>query len=336
MSGSCEHTILRGEINMKAFNSVLPLRWQFCGRGRRNRRPEAKPQRFRPRLEGLEDRTVPSTVNLFSVPTLNSVPAGITAGPDGNLWFTETSTSTFRGDQIARITPDGQITEFATPTPYGQPTFITAGPDGNLWYSENAMNQIGRVTPDGQFSEFPLPTPGGSVGITAGPDGNVWFIHGNNIAQITPDGNVTEFPIPTPNSLPSGITTGPDGNLWFTESRAGQIGEFVLNDGGFRVGAASAKSAPLAQAVRSAAVDAFFASVQPDPLRPVVVNQQPALAAGDAAFAASRPEVVPAPPAKQAVADAGTLHHQHKEDRAEAADAAGLADPLAADLAVVV
>ena len=47
-------------------------------------------------------------------------PAGITAGPDGNLWFTE-----FDGNRIGRITPAGVVTEFArglsatsSPIPY--------------------------------------------------------------------------------------------------------------------------------------------------------------------------------------------------------------------------
>jgi streptogramin lyase len=38
-------------------------------------------------------------VTEFPLPTANSIPAGITAGPDGNLWFTE-----FNGNQIGRIT----------------------------------------------------------------------------------------------------------------------------------------------------------------------------------------------------------------------------------------
>jgi hypothetical protein len=84
------------------------------------------------------------------------------------------------------------------------------------------------------------------------------------------------------------------------------------------------------QSVRSAAVDALFASAETDLLRPVAMNQQAAVAAVDAAFAASRPEVVTAPPAQPAVADAGT-HRQHQEDRAEATSDVGLADPLAAN-----
>ena len=47
-----------------------------------------------------------SILTLFSTPTLASNPGGITAGSDGNLWFTETAVN-----QIARSTINGVITE---------------------------------------------------------------------------------------------------------------------------------------------------------------------------------------------------------------------------------
>src|SRR6266436_741926 len=65
-------------------------------------------------------------VTEFGIPTNNSQPAGITLGPDGNLWFTES-----RADQIGKITPNGSITEY--PLPSGVASGIAAGPDGNLW-----------------------------------------------------------------------------------------------------------------------------------------------------------------------------------------------------------
>src|ERR1700687_3806642 len=74
--------------------------------------------------------------------TAGAQPWAITAGPDGNLWFTEIS-----GNRIGRITPLGVVTEFsagitAGAVPYG----ITAGPDGNLWFAEYGGNQIWRST----------------------------------------------------------------------------------------------------------------------------------------------------------------------------------------------
>jgi streptogramin lyase len=154
----------------------------------------------------------------FPVPTNGSSPFGIVAGPDGNLWFTESA-----GNQIGRITTAGVITEFPIPTASSDPRGITAGPDGNLWFVENSGNKIGRITTAGVITEFPITTPGrGPFGITAGPDGNLWFTEnsGHQIGRITTAGVITEFPIPTAMSFPYGIAAGSDGNLWFTENRS--------------------------------------------------------------------------------------------------------------------
>jgi len=123
----------------------------------------------------------------FPIPTANSSPGGITAGPDGNLWFTECVSSS----------------------------------------SGCAKSQIGRITPTAQFTEFPLPNPNSNpIGITAGPDGNLWFTETSAIGRITPAGQFTEFPLRNPDSFPNEITSGPDGNLWFTEA-AGRIGRIT-------------------------------------------------------------------------------------------------------------
>jgi|GEM_PF-1164116 len=153
-----------------------------------------------------------------------AMPTGIAAGPDGNLWFTESMTS-----KIGMITPAGVITEFALPTS-PTPWTITAGPDGNLWFTENDANNIGRITPTGMISEFNIPTPSaGCQGIAAGPDGNVWFTEsgGDKIGKITPAGVITEYALPTINTNVGSIASGPDGNLWFVETGAYKIGKIT-------------------------------------------------------------------------------------------------------------
>lgn len=167
------------------------------------------------------------TITSYSIPTAKSAPGGLAAGPDGNLWFTETN-----GNRIGRITPTGTITEFAIPTANAGLGRIAAGPDGNLWFIEVIANQIGRITTAGAVSEFRLPqtenaTIGLTPGITAGPDGNLWFvtIDGVNIGRITPGGVVTEFPIPSRQSEAGPIAPGPDGNLWFVA--AGGVGKIT-------------------------------------------------------------------------------------------------------------
>src|SRR5262245_21633304 len=64
-------------------------------------------------------------------------PSQITAGPDGNLWFTESGTN-----KIGRVTPTAipTITEFSLPVNNSNPQGITVGPDGNLWYTKTGVN----------------------------------------------------------------------------------------------------------------------------------------------------------------------------------------------------
>jgi streptogramin lyase len=143
--------------------------------------------------------------------------AGITKGPDGNLWFAERDV-----DRIGKITSAGQATDFPLPktgTTGKTPADITLGPDNNLWFTETTANNIGRITPAGVVTEFPIPTAGSfPSAITTGPDGNLWFVEhdAHNIGRITPSGTITEFGIPS-GGRSYAITAGPDGNLWFTE-----------------------------------------------------------------------------------------------------------------------
>jgi streptogramin lyase len=196
----------------------------------------------RPTLEQLEDRQLLSAgITELPLPIGFGQPVDITAGPDGNLWFTLATfgTDTVSSDHVGRIT-SGSVTRFPVPAMGtiigggGAGLHITAGPDGNLWYTEIGLAKIGRLSPNGVVTEFPLASTNGNPGgITAGPDGNLWFTENlfpsglGKIGRISPSGVVTEFPIATPNSAPSGIARGSDGNLWFTENGANQIGRIT-------------------------------------------------------------------------------------------------------------
>jgi streptogramin lyase len=164
------------------------------------------------------------TITEFIIPTFGSYAQGITAGPDGSVWFTEAN-----GNRIGRISPVGTLTEFVIPTNFSSPFGITASPDGNVWFTESNGNKIGRITPAGVITEFVVPTPGDPNGITVGPDGALWFteVLGNKIGKMSTSGVFAEFPVPTPNAQPWAITTGPDGNLWFTEPPANKIGRIT-------------------------------------------------------------------------------------------------------------
>ena len=167
-----------------------------------------------------------AAVTEFTIPTANSVPGWIVAGPDGNLWFTE-----FNANTIARLTPPGVVTEFTVPTSASQPDRIISGSDGNLWFTEYGAGKIGRITPAGVFTEFPVPYANSKpYTITAGPDGNLWFTDqaANLIGRLTWAGQFAGFSAGLPaNSGLQGITPGPDGNLWFEASISNIIGRIT-------------------------------------------------------------------------------------------------------------
>jgi virginiamycin B lyase len=149
-------------------------------------------------------------------------PYGITSGPDGNLWFTESG-----GNRIGTITTGGTVTEYDIPTSSSGPEGITSGPNSALWFTELRGDKIGEVTTGGSITEYSIPTAAAfPPSIAAGPDGNLWFTECNAdaIGQLTTGGAFNSYPVPTGGAAPYAITKGPDGALWFTEEIAGQIG----------------------------------------------------------------------------------------------------------------
>src|SRR5258708_40355180 len=78
-------------------------------------------------------------VTEYSIPTDQSKPFGITAGPDGAMWFAEGD-----GNKIGRIAMDGKVTEFVIPTAESLPGLLTTGPDGAIWVLERDGNKMWR------------------------------------------------------------------------------------------------------------------------------------------------------------------------------------------------
>jgi virginiamycin B lyase len=89
------------------------------------------------------DRTF--KVTLCTLPSFGGF-AGVTAGPDGNLWATD-----FINSAIVNVTTSGAMTEFSTPTPNMIPAAIAVGPDGNIWFTEiqhqTDVSKIGVLKP---------------------------------------------------------------------------------------------------------------------------------------------------------------------------------------------
>jgi virginiamycin B lyase len=174
---------------------------------------------------------------------VSAEPVGITAGPDGNMWFTE-----LNGNKIGRATTAGTITEFTGLTPSAAPVLITVGADHNLWFTEESASNIAKITTAGSVTEYHTITAHASpFGIAAGPDGNMWFTEGaaNNIGVSTLSGTVTEYAVPTSSAGVETITAGPDDSLWFTEETANKIGSITTTGGFTELSVPTASSDPL-------------------------------------------------------------------------------------------
>jgi|GEM_PF-3331871 len=118
------------------------------------------------------------------------VPAIVTTGPDGALWFTDYGAgANLCCGTIDRVTTAGRFSVYRLAA-NTQPGGITAGPDGALWFTDLSHNAVGRITTRGAITTY-------AAGIS-------------------------------PGASPNQITTGPDKALWFTESGNNRIGRLAI------------------------------------------------------------------------------------------------------------
>lgn len=164
------------------------------------------------------------TVTEFAIATANAKPLGMTTGPDGNLWFTETESH-----KIGKMTTQGDLlAEYDIPGSHPYPVGIVAGADGNLWFADAGESRIGRMTVDGVFTGF-MVASSEPAGIAAGPDGNIWFTDftGATVGKMSTSGTLlSQYPISSP-ALE--VVAGPDGNMWFTEAAINKIAKMTVN-----------------------------------------------------------------------------------------------------------
>ncbi len=131
------------------------------------------------------------TPYILALPTLTSANQSITevtmgqdttttaAGPDGNIWYAESSAGIV--GHLTSLTSTS-LTGVALSVPSGPGLRgLTAGPDGNMYFTETTANKVGRVligaTTAAGITEYPVPSANaGLVDLIAGPDGNIWFV----------------------------------------------------------------------------------------------------------------------------------------------------------------
>ena len=167
------------------------------------------------------DRITPASgaVKSFALPANASV-RGVSAGPDGNLWFADGGNAS-----IGRLVPStGAVSEY--PEQGGQPDGVTSA-DGDVWFTDGT-GSIGKVVPStGALTQYRLPSSSCNSGIgptayaiVAGPDHNLWFTtySTDEIGRLNPStGAIKEHCLAhSSNEFSIGIAPGLHGDLWFT------------------------------------------------------------------------------------------------------------------------
>jgi streptogramin lyase len=157
----------------------------------------------------------------------------LTAGLDGNIWFTENGfgSGMVAGGNINTTT--GALNEVSI-TNMGGPFGVALGPDGNAWFSECLGHVIGHITGGSggtatAFNGASQTTTYQPTNMTAGSDGALWFVENLAIGRITTGGTLSQTAIPGASPQAVFITAGPDGALWFTDTGNNAIGRITTS-----------------------------------------------------------------------------------------------------------
>jgi len=80
----------------------------------------------------------------------------ITAGPDGAVWFIQTTTDPkLPSEAIGRLALGGHCARIPLRHMHVGATDLTAGPDGAMWVTQQSRYSIARVTEHGSISRIP-------------------------------------------------------------------------------------------------------------------------------------------------------------------------------------
>ena len=94
--------------------------------------------------------------SVTNFPQTSADPDGISAGPDGALWYVGSMRSGDEGS-IFRITTSGTITSYGPLV--GSLFATTSGPDGNEWFTDIAAESIDRITTNDSITISPTLGP---------------------------------------------------------------------------------------------------------------------------------------------------------------------------------
>jgi virginiamycin B lyase len=140
-------------------------------------------------------------------------PYGVAVAADGAVWATLQA-----GNQLLRITPEGNLETFNLPRPRAVPTDVAVAPDGAVWFVEFRGNSIGRFK-DGEFVSFAVAQENaGLSGLAVADDGAVWFgmLRARSLGRLR-DEELEIFKLPREDARPYSLAIDPDGNVWYAD-----------------------------------------------------------------------------------------------------------------------
>jgi len=179
------------------------------------------------------------TIAIFPVPGMTvpemafayATPAGIVAGSDGNVWFTEAGL-----DDLGRMLPDGGISHFPAVPAGCAPKGIASGPGGTIWFASSKCRWLGYLLPgQGTVTTLADPTADSSDHfpgrIAPGSDGLIYLTEasGDAIHVVTTSGTGTRYPLPQSGSRADYIVPDAHGGAWFTETQGNRIGHITAD-----------------------------------------------------------------------------------------------------------
>lgn len=169
-------------------------------------------------------RIDPSTgdVSRVALP-VGSGPTGVAAA-DGALWVTLRATN-----QIARVTPGGDVITFPIPTGASRPTEIVADTThGVLWFIEEAASQVARLSYAGTIQEFAAESQSGLAGIAVDGSGRPWFTEGR-LDRI----GMLDLPATPPDTTaPTIAITSPGAGAWTVRGSGALEASYTCADEG--------------------------------------------------------------------------------------------------------
>jgi streptogramin lyase len=149
----------------------------------------------------------------------------LVAGPDGNIWVA-------LADAVARVTPDGTVTEFKSAdlgNKLGSPEGGIAAGGGAIWVSQPPVGfqSILKITPGNPpvATSFPVTDiDAGATAMTRGPDGNIWVGLNGKLVKFPTSDPTSSTVYPITGLQPKCMAASGDGTLWVTDgNNGGQI-----------------------------------------------------------------------------------------------------------------